>query len=115
MNTIKEAVAERLSTIGPQVKETIIQSLVHEETQKRVEATQKALSQIQVLEKEIESTKPDQKMYNAEGNLVHEGFSQGKYQELTKKKEQLAKLTKAVEQALEGSDFKALLELTKDK
>lgn len=106
--SIQTAVAEEIKGSGDKVKQIVIAKLADLEINKRVEAIQTGLGKIKGLQADLKKLdKPDVKNHfpNGEGKLeAISGYSDDLVTKITKAKEGLAKLEKAVDTALEKND-----------
>lgn len=111
--SIHHKVAEAVKNSGSFVEETLIESLAQAEINKRVQIAQTGLKAIGSLKAEINKlNRPDSKTFDAAGNVT-EMFSEKQFKDLKQKKEQLTRLEKAFEAALNESTGEAYGELDK--
>lgn len=100
MPDIKTKVAEKLATSGPTVLNTIVDALVQSEINSRVETANKGLKALENLEKELAKiNKPDNIYW--QGDTKIEAMTDSRRQSISKSKEKIANLTKALDTALE--------------
>ena len=113
---LKNAVAETLAASGPVVFDKVKEHLVNEEIAKRTELVLKGLAKKQELEGEAKKIKPDPKTtgFDADGKVVVPAvFTEEQVKTIKSNREQLAKVEKALELALnpDKPDFKLLREV----
>ena len=112
VKTIEEAVAERFAKLGGEVADAAINILVEKELDKRKVQVVSAFSEYDELQKRLRRLdKGDVLSYNGDGSVATQAFSKQRLDELKKVKERMAKLEKALEDAIANSDFKKLNEL----
>ena len=111
---IKEKLAERLLTSGSDVKNNILDTLYNNELKTRTDACLKVLTKIEEKEKELKKLKvSDNNIYDEKGTVVAGGYSKARVDDIKKASEELERLNKALENALENNDFTKVLELGK--
>ncbi len=107
---IQDAAAERIAKSGPQVAERVTEMLAAKEIDRRVGVVDRALQAQDRLEGELRKLdRPDVKTYTAgpDGKQVaQEAMSAGRYESVNKAKEQLGRLTRALDAALAGGTAK---------
>lgn len=102
--------AEKLKD-GKAVKDKWLDLLVNRELDERVALLDTALKKRTEQEKEIRKlNKPDQKLRDAKGVVLFEGFTEPKLKELTDAQDKLKKLDAALDLALSKNDFSKLKE-----
>lgn len=105
--TIQESVAEKISSCGETVFNTVVDKLSEIEISKRVEAITKAISKKDALEKELK------KIEGKNDNIVYvdgekkESMTEKRYNEIKKAKESLENFNKLLESALESNTQEA--------
>lgn len=108
-SVIRTAVAEKLAEIGKQsVRDAVIQKLVGDEVANRTAAVLEGMNRLSKLKGDQRKLKPDLKSLDEHGNVVSENYSPAKYEELKKSREQIEKLEKALQLALENDDYSKL-------
>ena len=111
---IKEKLAERLLTSGSDVKNNVLDTLYNNELKTRTDACLKVLTKIEEKEKELKKLKvSDNNIYDEKGTVVAGGYSKARVDDIKKASEELERLNKALENALENNDFTKVLELGK--
>lgn len=111
---IKEKLAERLLTSGSDVKNNILDTLYNNELKTRTDACLKVLTKIEEKEKELKKLKvSDNNIYDEKGTVVAGGYSKARVDDIKKASDELERLNKALENALENNDFTKVLELGK--
>lgn len=105
MNSVQIKVADKIVALAPTVEDKIVGILVDREVIKRSNALVIGIDKISTLEKDFNKIKPDQKSYDEEGKLVSETWSKKALDERNKLQVKINKVTKAVEKALENSDY----------
>jgi hypothetical protein len=113
--TIREAVAEQIAAISPEVENSIVQHFVAAETKKRADAIIKGMDDLASAQKERSKlAKPDLATYNADRTVASESYSKARLDEVEKIDKKTDKLTKALDKALSG-DMGDLLNLGKSE
>jgi chaperonin cofactor prefoldin len=101
--TIKEAIAEKLTASNEIVKNRLIDHLVEETLAKRVKQIESAYSEWEKLSKDLpRKQKPDTATYDQEGNILTETFSKSAFEALKQHKDRMARIEKAISEALDG-------------
>lgn len=91
-----------------------MQSLTERELTKRVDLLDKGISQLKILEKEVNKIRPED-VYDANGNKVPGNFTKAQFESLKKAKEKRDKLANALEKAFGGEAFDKLANLVAGK
>jgi hypothetical protein len=104
-NSVQLTIAEQISKIGPAVQGKIVDIMVERELDKRSTAFVQVMDKLSKLEKDMKKIRPDMVFYNGEGKVASENFSKAKIDERGKLTQQIEKLTKALNKALEQEDF----------
>ena len=114
---IQDVAAERIAKSGPEVAERVTEMLALKEIDRRVGVVDKALQSQDRLEAELRKLdKPDVKTYvsGPDGKQVpQEAMSGARYDSVRKTREQLDRLTRALDAALAGGTAKEFEELEK--
>jgi predicted transcriptional regulator len=106
---VRAQVAQTLADVGKeQVRAAVVAKLVQDEVQSRTELVLKNLNDLSRLRNDLKKIKPDQQSFDAQGKIVSETYSKSKLDELNKTNEQIAKLEKGLELALEKDDYSKL-------
>ena len=108
---LKNDVAGKVAELSPAIKDAIISKLAEEEIKIRKDEALTAITQIEILEKEIRKIKPDQESFDAKGDKVSETYSKQAIDNRNKKQQALDKWNAALKKALEEHDWKSLKEL----
>lgn len=103
LNDIKTAIAGSNDKIITMVKE----HYVDQEVQKRVQQLVKGLDSLQAARKELAKIKPDNIVYDEDEQIISQGFSKAKLDDLGKARKKVSKLEKALSKAFDG-DFSEL-------
>lgn len=104
--TIQEAVAQKIAGSGETVKNTVVDILANGEINKRVDSITKAISKIDLLEKEYKKiNKSDITTYV--NNAPVESMSQNRFNDIKKSKDKFDNLTNAFNIALETNTQEA--------
>ena len=101
--TIQESVAEKISTSGETVKNTVIDKLVEVEVSKRVDTITKAISKLDTLEKEFKKINRNDSVSYINGEKV-ESMTDKRFQEIQKAKQVIDNLKKSIDLTLEKND-----------
>jgi hypothetical protein len=105
--SIQQKVATKIAESGPAVEDIIVGKLVQAELSKRTELVMKGMGILDTLRKDLKKIdKPDiEGTFNAEGQPNNDAkYTKGKIDEITKAKQKVEKLTKAIDEALEKND-----------
>lgn len=114
MPSVKEVVTERLGSVGPVVRDKVIDILVDAEVEKRTTAVVnvvRKLDEAVVALRKI--NKPDNETFNEDGSVATTSFSKARLDDIKKTKEIVSKLEAALELAFDKSDFTKVFELGK--
>lgn len=111
--TIKEAVAEKLVELKPSVKDGVVNILVQNEQDRRVNAVVNVVSKLDALRKESRKLEnPDTVTYDKDGNTASETFSKALIEQRKQSTDKIAKYDKALTDALEHGKFDRVFELS---
>lgn len=111
--TIREKVGEQIAALSPAVEAKVIEHFVQKEADRRADAIIKGIDKLTELTRERRKTdKGDIVSYNGDGSVATQAYSKDRLEANKKADEQIAKLTKAIDKALEG-DASDLFNLTK--
>lgn len=115
MKTITDAVAERLAEISPAVNNKVVEHIVNIQLEKRSTAIVEGITKLDKLTNDLKKVRPD-----VGGSFTDTGeetkptlYSKEKFEERKKLNEQIAKLTNALDLAIDKADMSKLYELTK--
>ena len=111
--TITDAVAEKIAAISPAVNEKVIDALVVRELEKRSDAVLTGLDKIRGLQNDLKKIRPDVGgAFDEDGTEVKPIlYSKAKFEERKKLNEQIEKLQKALDLAIDKGDMSKLYEL----
>lgn len=109
--TIQEVVAEKITTIGKNIADTVAENLAQSEINKRVELVTKAIAKQDQLEKELKKLDKDD-VTTYVGDTPTTAKSKARYDEVKKAKEKFEKLTKDINDALTNNTTEAYSKLT---
>lgn len=111
--TIREKVGERIAALSPAVEAKVIEHFVQKEADRRADAIIKGIDKLTDLTRERRKTeKGDIISYNSDGSVATQTYSKDRLEANKKADEQIQKLAKAIDKALEG-DASDLFNLTK--
>ena len=115
--TIHLSIANKIKDLGPKVHEKVVDAVVNRELDKRSTAIVKAIDDLDKLSKQFKKLGPDIISYDEKGAKISENFSKARIDERNKASGKIDKWTKALNKALESSDFGDLYNLgtTEDK
>ena len=102
MTSVHIKVAEQIAAISPQVEEKVVGVLVGRELDKRSEALVKGHDLLVDAEKTLKGFQPDLRTYDEAGQELSAAWSKSKLGEKKKVTEKVARITNAINQALEG-------------
>ena len=107
-------IKERIGDSTPEVREKLIAGRVDKEVGNRVATLDKALIKLAELKKEEKKlAKPDIEGVLSDGTVAQSHFTPKAYETWTKHKAKMAKLDKAIDEALNNSEFHKLGEVLK--
>jgi len=111
--TITDVVAEKIAEISPAVNDKVIDALVARELDKRSDAILAGLDKLNSLKNDLKKIKPDVGGYfDEDGNETKPmQYSKAKFEELKKGKEQIDKVQKALDLAIDKGDMSKLYDL----
>lgn len=110
MQTIQNKIAEQISTLAPAVEDEVVKALVNRQLNKRSTAVVSAVDLLERLEIDLRKINPE-KTYDKDGNVVSEYYTKQKLEERNKLLQKIEKLNKALNKALEKSDYGDLYNL----
>lgn len=111
---LREAVKAGLVNSNETVRSAIVASYVKEETDRRIKATTSVLEKIEATELDLRKIKPSYAGYSLDGKPAGEPIYTKEQTEAAKKSNEiLARLTKALELALNDGDFSKVFEVAK--
>lgn len=114
MPTINEQVAEKLAEISPTVESKVVDLMVDKEVSRRVELITQGLGKLSDWEREGRKlSKPDVETFNEDGSQASAVFSKSHLDALTKHNERVAKLTRALDKAIDAGDMGDLINFLK--
>jgi DNA repair exonuclease SbcCD ATPase subunit len=99
--TLKEAVAQRITNLGPAIEESVVTVLTDQVKKKRSDAILTMLNLIEDAQKDLKKIKPDQQSFGADNKLVSETFSKKAIDDKKKAEDKLTKMEAALELALD--------------
>lgn len=109
---IKAEYLERLGNASSNVRGMVVDQFVADEIKARADLLYRAVKKREEMERDLRKIKPDNTAYDASGKIVSESFTKAKADELKKAKEQLDKLDKAIDMAVqEKPDYSKLKEV----
>lgn len=112
--TIREAVAEAVSSLSDRTRAAVVEHFAAEEATKQANAIVVGLGKMTALEKERVRIKPAPLGFDGGGQPVGEPmFTKDQIDQMKKIDEQLDKLLKAINKADDKADFGDLYNLTK--
>ncbi len=99
--TIHEAVAEGLAKIAPVVRDRVVDTMVQRQVVKAGDAIVACMDKLNQLERDARKLVPDIVTYDEKGEPQSNGYSKARIEERKKVSDQIAKLTKAIEAAVQ--------------
>lgn len=111
--SLKSDVATIIANSGAEVRKRVVDALVEKELNERVELLSKGLvKRDQAFQEVCKVNKPDQSLYDADGEEVQSLYSSVRLKELKEAKEKLANIDAALAKALNTPyDFEKLKKL----
>jgi hypothetical protein len=107
-------VKERVLAASPSIKNSVIQSFVDKEVAKIETAIGTAITQLDVEKAELRKIKPDNTTFDENGKVVNSSYNKDTVEKLKAKREKVAKIEKAIQDALDGTDYSKVLGLSKE-
>lgn len=105
-------ISEQLKDSRDQVRQKVIKARVDTEISKRADILDKALIARSAAQADLKKlAKPDDKLFNEDGSLKHEGFSQSRIKDRERLQQRLAKIDKAITGALDDNEWDRLNEI----
>lgn len=105
MNSVTVKVAEQIAGLSPKVEGAVVDVLVTRELTRRSEALVTVMDKLTKAEKDFKKLGPDTVTFDENGQKLTETFSKARTEERKKATEQIEKMTKAINKALENADF----------
>lgn len=100
--TIRQDIAAKIAEINPLVKDRAVEAIVEREVAKRANTIVSGLDKLRTLNNDLKKIKPDQIVYDGEGKVQSEGWTQAQLKKLAEAKAACKKLDAAIEKALNG-------------
>lgn len=102
-------VADKIKGSGDAIRQRLIEKMVGEELEKRVDLLDKAFQKRFELTTALHKiNRADQETYNADGSVATQSYTKPRLEEIKKAKEALEKHENALEKALTSNDFSKL-------
>lgn len=114
-NTITEAVVAQITGLSPRVEASVVDVLVQRELTRRSEAIVQCFDKVDKLVKELRKVRPDQVVFDETGKQVAALYSKPILEARTKLEQQIEKIEKAIQKALDKQDFSDVYSLCQDK
>lgn len=108
LNQTQEAVKTAVKDQNSTVYKTLVQSLVQEEINERIDLVTKAMSALKMKSKELNGLRPDSKLMDQEGKIIQEGFTQDQFNKRKKLVETVTNLEKALSEAVNDANYENL-------
>ena len=106
---VLSAIQESIKSGNSSVKDLVIQASVSAEINRRKDVLLQALNEYKTKDSALKKESyPDIKTYNADGTVASATFSKAKLDELSKSKQELAKLSKLIGNAIDKGDYSEL-------
>ena len=86
----------------------VVRELASDEIERRRDLLIDAMRDRKTIMADIAKIRPDQRAYNANGNVTNESYSKAKVDELAKTRKRLNKLETAIRKAVENADYSQL-------
>jgi hypothetical protein len=115
LTELQDAIKTGIAALPEPVKAKVVDTLVGKELDKRASLIIDGLAKLTQLGNELNRIKPDQVAYGEDGKPVNSTYSKAQIDKRTKLAQQKAKLEKALEEALAGTNFQNLEKLAKLK
>lgn len=97
------------------VRNKVIETLVNQEVSRRSDLLLKSLEVRKAAQKELDKIKPDIKYHDGDGKMVAEHYSPAVSKSLKTAKEKLAKIDKAIGQAVNEANYDELAKVASGK
>lgn len=119
-NSVTEKVAKQIAELGPRTEDAVVETLVGRELKKQSDALVILMDRIRDLENDLRRLeKPDENKFEraADGSFtaIPGFFSKERVEKINKQNQQIEKLVKAVNKALEKQDFGDVYNLVNQK
>jgi uncharacterized protein (DUF2164 family) len=116
LQSIKEAVAQQVAALGPEVETAVVGVLVDQVKEKRTKAILAALSLIEETQKELKKIKPTQ-TFDVDGKVASEFYTKTDKEAREKINQKLAKIEKALGEAFDAEkpNFEKLFNVVQNK
>lgn len=114
-NTVTTKVAVRIANLAPDVENKVVDVLVQRELDRRSTALVTIIDRLDKAERDFRRLGADVITFDENGAKTSEAFSKARVDERKKAKEQIDKMTKAIDKALTGGDFNDLYNLANQK
>lgn len=111
IGSITTAVAETIAGAAPALREGLIKTIAEVEIKKRADMLVTAMAKYGEWSREASKVRADNVVYNADGSKASEGWSKKQLEAKKKADEQLGRLVKAIETALEANTAEAYAKL----
>lgn len=108
LNQTQEVVKTAVREQNPTVYKTLVQSLVQEEINERIDLVTKAMGVLKMRSKELNGLRPDSKLMDQEGKVIQEGFTQDQFNKRKKLVETVNNLEKALSEAINDANYENL-------
>lgn len=102
---IRTQIAEKLTSISPSVSDAVVEAMVERTKKKYVDAFVICLDKLTTMEKDLAKIRPDQTSFNVKGEKLSETFSKNKLDERNKLNEQVNKLIRIMDKALDKGEW----------
>lgn len=116
MATIQETIAEALKGLSPRVESEVVARIADRTVDKNVDILVKCVDLLTAEEAALKKLeRPDNVQFDKDGKSVSETYSKTRWDEVKKKRERIEKIKKAINKALENSDYVDAINLSGGK
>lgn len=112
-DNINNQIKSILSASSDQVAEAVVKKLTEIEIENRVSIIITTLNKRDELLSNLKKIKPDSKVLNADGTIIHEGYSPKVIEEKNKLEKDFKEITEAIESALTSSNYDKIKKFSK--
>ena len=112
---VARKVTEALGAAHPRIEAQVVEAFVKREVDKRADALVKVMDLLTATKRELNKCGPDNVAYDHTGAKTHESYSKKRIDEMDKLRKKIGKIEKALNKALENSDYGELYNFASGK
>lgn len=99
-HALRAEVKNRIAGLPERLRERLTSELLDEELDRRAGIVREGLDRLKTLEKELKGIKPDAKVRDENGAVIHEGFTESTHKRREEVSKKITKLTKTLDACL---------------